>query len=113
MTALVIVLVSLLAYLLVGFCWAAPNFVRGEMDRNLRDYKILADDPGRVEEWRRTSAAFAIGVALIWPLWAVNRLLAGAISARVGLSSEELKRANLEQAKRIAALERELGLDNS
>lgn len=110
---LLIVLVCVAAYLGIGFMWAAPRYVTIYVEDCVSRFAILVDDPGRLEEWRREGAAFAIAVAFVWPFYFAGRRLLRRIAAAAAPSSYELKIQNKQQAKRIADLERDLGIGPS
>jgi hypothetical protein len=121
-TILLIVLASLIAYIAVGLKYVAPLYVTRAMEGRVRLWgqelldSVLDREPDRLERWRREEAGWAFGVALIWPLYLAGvaaERLAGVVVRDAPLTSYELKRQTEQQAKRIAELERDLGLGKS
>lgn len=110
MIVLLIVLACIVAYLAVGFVYVAPRWVAREVEKYYERYPGLAKDPRKVAKWRRDMAGLAWGAALVWPFHSAARTLNDWIARATPLTSEELKAMNTQQAKRIAELERELGI---
>ncbi len=101
---------SIAAYLIVGFGYVAPRWVTREVEESIRRCPTLAKDPAEVAEWRRDSAGLAWGPALVWPLYLLGRLVTNRIASAAPLTSHELRIENEQKAKRIAQLEKELGI---
>ncbi|MEU4578964.1 hypothetical protein [Nonomuraea sp. NPDC023979] len=107
---LFIVLAAVAGYLAIGLGYIAPRWAAREVENDIRQFGILAKDPGRIAEWRRDAAGFSVGIALVWPGYLVCRWLVDQIVHATPPSSHELKALNEQQARRIAELERELGI---
>lgn len=111
MITLVIVLACVAGYLGIGFGYVAPRWAAREVENDIRNFKSLAGDPGRIDEWRRSAAGFAVVIALVWPLSLACRWLVDRIVDATPPSSRELEELAKQQAARIAELERELGIE--
>lgn len=97
------------AYLAIGFGYIAPRYVTCEVADSIRKYPTIAT-PGNVAEWRRFAASMAWGTAIVWPFYLLGRAGTAWIHGRSPLTDHELKVKTEQQAKRIAELERELGI---
>jgi hypothetical protein len=107
---LVITLSCVVAYLAIGLVFIAPRWTARQVESDIRNFGLLADKPGKIEEWRRSAAGFSIAIACVWPFylaweWAIDRIVNASPP-----STYELKLQNEQQAKRIADLEKELGI---
>jgi hypothetical protein len=109
-TALVITLACLAIYLFIGWYFVAPRYVTREMARNFQRWSSLASVPGEVDGWRRFAAGEGAGLGLIWPVYLAGRLLTGGVARRAPLCDQEAKRKIAERDRRIAELERQLGI---
>lgn len=107
---LLVVLVCVVAYLAFGFGYVAPRYVTRQVEDHIRRLPALAKESGKVARWRREEAGFAVAPALCWPFYLLCRAVVGRIAAAAPLTSFELRAENEAQAKRIAELERELGI---
>jgi hypothetical protein len=107
---LLVVLAGIAAYLAVGFGYVAPRYVTRQVEGRIRRFSALAEEPGKVDGWRREEAGFSVLPALSWPFYLLGRALLGRIVAAAPPTSFELRAENEAQAKRIAELERELGV---
>ncbi len=105
---LAIVLACVAAYLFVGLRLVAPRFVTRMVANGIRQWPNIADDS--IERWRREAAGFAVVIAVGWPLYFVGTFLLDTISRAAPLTDYELRRKSEQQAKRIADLERQLGI---
>jgi hypothetical protein len=105
---LVIVLACVAAYLVVGFRYAAPRFVTRMVESDIRQWPSLAHDS--TERWRREAAGFAVVIGFVWPFYLGGVLLLNAIAKSAPLTDYELRRKSEQQARRIADLERQLGI---
>jgi hypothetical protein len=107
---LIITLAAVAAYLFVGWYLVAPRYVTREMARNFERWAILADRPDEVAGWRRFAAGEGAGLGLIWPAYLAARLVTGSIASRAPLCDQEARRKIAERDRRIADLERQLGI---
>jgi hypothetical protein len=97
-----IFLAAVTVWLGVGFGLVAPRWITADVERSIREWPRLADNPGEIQEWRREAMTMCWGPALIWPLMFV-RLLAVWSASRSRMTRVELER-------RIEQLEREAGI---
>lgn len=104
------VLAALGIYVTIGVRLAARPYVTREVERHCRDFPSLAAKPHQIDQWRRTAAYEGLVAALIWPIVLTIRHLGGALAASAPLSEVELKRQIQQRDRRIAELEREVGL---
>ena len=113
MNALIVLLITLTAlgaYITIGVRFAARPYVTREVERQCRTLPTLAKDTHTIERWRRTAAHEGLFVALIWPIALTIRHLGGALAASAPLSQAELKQQIQQRDRRIADLEREVGI---
>jgi hypothetical protein len=100
------------AYLVIGFRYAAPRYVTRQVADQIEEYPSLARDPKEVARWRHTAAVEAFGPALIWPLYLACLALKPAerIARRAPLTDLEARAEIRKRDERIAQLEREAGI---
>lgn len=119
MTALLIVLACVVAYVAVGLKYAAPMYVTRAVNERIDMWSqdllewALKRDPDMIAKWRREETGCAFGVALVWPFYLAAlgaKWMASVAIQDAPLTSYELKLQNDQQAQRIAELERELGI---
>lgn len=112
MNALLIVLailVGVAAYFAAGIRLAGRPYITREMDRHCSQYPNL-NTPADLERWRRQAAGESLFVAAIWPLYFAFRAITGHMAASAPLCDHEARRKVEQQGRRIAELERELGI---
>jgi hypothetical protein len=100
--------VSVAAYIGIGFTWAAPAYIRREVQENIKRWPTLVS-PQKIAEWRQDARWECFGPALIWPLMFFRFLPAWA-DRRAGLTEYELEQRKQELQREIARLEREAGI---
>jgi hypothetical protein len=103
-----IVIAGVGAYLFIGWRCIAPGWVTREVARQVRQFSVLAAN--EAETWRREAAATSIAIGLVWPLYLAFRLLTGKIADRAPLTDFEARQQLADRDRRIAQLERELGV---
>jgi hypothetical protein len=111
MTALVFVVIAAVcgaAYLVAGMRIAGRPYVTRQVQQRCERHWILAED--HVDEWRREAAFEALFVTAIWPLYLGVRSLISRVADGAPLSDYELRRQLAERDRRIAELERDLGV---
>jgi hypothetical protein len=97
------------------YCWAgirlvAKPFVTTQVANHIRDYPTLAAKPGNIDAERRDMAGFGLALAVIWPAALVWRLLISGLVASAPLSDVEVQEQLKQRDRRVAELERELGM---
>lgn len=104
----IIVLALAAAYLRAGMRIAGRPYVTRQVQANGERYPNLAVD--HIEDWRREAAFEALFVTLIWPVYLGFRSLVSRVAEAAPLSDHELRRQIADRDRRIAELERELGV---
>lgn len=113
MSALLIIAILIaivLAYLRLGTRLAGRPYIPRAVQEHCKRYPTLAKDPVQVEGWRRDAAFESLFVTLVWPAYLTVRLLISQAAAAAPLSEHELRRQLADRDRRIAELERELGV---
>ena len=113
MTTLLIVLTCVVAYLAVGFFYFAPWWINREVEKAIRRWSHVAEDADEIADQRRFAASLAWLPALFWPFCWFGHWLTNRLAATTPITTHELKLKSEQQAKRIADLERELGIGRS
>jgi hypothetical protein len=107
---LIIALAATAAYLVIGWRFIAPTWVTREVARQVEAYRFSAADPAEVAGWRRTAAGEGVALGLIWPVYLLGRFLLGKVADAAPLTDFEAKRKIAGRDRRIAELERQLGI---
>ncbi|MUN41426.1 hypothetical protein [Actinomadura litoris] len=97
-------------YLALGVRYAAHPFIAREVEQSCQRWPSLMNEPGKIESWRRTAAIAGVGLAPLWPAYLLYRVAINALVKTAPLSPTELRRQVTDRDRRIAELERELGL---
>jgi hypothetical protein len=104
----IIVLALAAAYLRTGMRLAGRPYVTRQVQQHCERHPTLAED--YAEEWRREAAFEALFVTAVWPLYLAFRSLVSRVAEAAPLSDHELRRQLADRDRRIAELERELGV---
>ena len=97
------------AYFATGMRLVGRPYVTRSVQSRCERYPNLAVD--HTEDWRRVATFEALFVSAIWPLYLTFRSLVSRVADGAPLSDYELRRELEGRDRRIAELERELGVD--
>ncbi|WP_304452884.1 hypothetical protein [Nocardiopsis sp. YSL2] len=114
MIILLTILAAFATYLWYGFRIIAPAYVTRQVDEHIED-RIRHELPPHkyVHDRRKSAAADAVGIALVWPFYLGWRALTGNISGRAPLTDHELRHQLEEKDRYIAELERRNGIGDA
>lgn len=104
------VLACIAVYYWLGIRLVARPFVTTQVAKHVRHFPTRSARLDDIDEERRFAAVGGLMLAAVWPFVLIGRLLVGRLAASAPLCDAEARELLKQRDRRVAELERELGM---